>query len=64
MKALNGTLLDWKFQKTGRYEVCFTFDSMTRWRKDMISSKFVEFGEQTSILFFLAWIPVFILKVE
>jgi len=35
--------------KTDRYEVCSTFDSMTRWRKDTISSKFVE---QTSILFF------------
>ena len=36
---------------TDRFEVGFFFDSMPRWRKNLISSKLAEFGEQTCIDF-------------
>ena len=54
MRALDGTVPAWNENynpKTDRYEVGFFFDSMPRWRKDMISSKLAEFGEKTCIDF-------------
>ena len=54
MRALDGTVPAWNENynpETDRYEVGFFFDSMPRWRKDMISSKLAEFGEQTCVDF-------------
>ena len=36
---------------TDRFEVGYFFDSMPRWRKDLIAAKLAEFGEQTCIDF-------------